>query len=545
MRWSRACARGKLKKEDDVREALVERLVGDAAGAGASGAASRGRPSGPTVILVVGVNGVGKTTTVAKLAHRLKARGAEGAARRGRHLPRRRGRRSCRSGPSGSACRAWRARRAATRRRWRSTRSRRRPRAGSTPCIIDTAGRLHTQDGLMDELRKVVRVVDRGSCRARRTRRCSCSTARWARTRCSRAGCSREAVPPTGLIVTKLDGTARGGAVAALRRELGVPDPVPRPGRGRRRPRAVRCARLRRGLLRRTRTAAQRPRACLAPPRCARHPVKFLKGVGEQRADALRPPRHPHRARPRCGTSRTATSTPPPSPRSRRRAWATRSPWSGGSWRRGCCRPGRGSGSSTRCCATTRGARVRLAGPGVPRPHHRGGAALLVSGPVRFYHGRQMAPREFIILGDADDAEAAPERADPPGLSGHRGAVAQADPRADRPAPRRADPARRRPAARRRCARRSACRRCRTRCARCTARPASAEAELGRRRLAFDELFDLQLMLARARALAKRDSGRHARSSQARPSPRGSRESLPWTLTGRPAAGARARSPPT
>jgi hypothetical protein len=37
------------------------------------------------------------------------------------------------------------------------------------------------------------------------------------------------------------------------------------------------------------------------------------------------------------------------------------------------------------------------------------GQLLLVSGPVRFYHGRQMAPREFIILGDADDAESAPE----------------------------------------------------------------------------------------------------------------------------------------
>ena len=57
------------------------------------------------------------------------------------------------------------------------------------------------------------------------------------------------------------------------------------------------------------------------------------------------------------------------------------------------------------------------------------GQLLLVSGPVRFYHGRQLAPREFIILGDADEVDAAPEGHDPPDLSRHGGPWAPADTR--------------------------------------------------------------------------------------------------------------------
>ena len=128
-----------------------------------------------------------------------------------------------------------------------------------------------------------------------------------------------------------------------------------------------------------------------------------------------------------------------------------------------------------------------------------------MSGPVRFYHGRQMAPREFIILGDADDAESAPEGGvilpvypATEGLS-HKHIRALIDRHLDALIPLSPDvlpPALRAalglptlPEA-----------------LRAVHRPASAaEAELGRRRLAFDELFDLQLMLARARALAKRD----------------------------------------
>ncbi|MCU0621878.1 MAG: signal recognition particle-docking protein FtsY, partial [Gemmatimonadales bacterium] len=93
---------------------------------------------------------------------------------------------------------------------------------GVDTVIIDTAGRLHTQEGLMEELRKVTRVIGRrvpgaphetllvldgtvGQNALQQGRLFSAVTA------------------PTGLIVTKLDGSARGGAVAALRRELGLP----------------------------------------------------------------------------------------------------------------------------------------------------------------------------------------------------------------------------------------------------------------------------------------------------------------------------------
>jgi ATP-dependent DNA helicase RecG len=160
----------------------------------------------------------------------------------------------------------------------------------------------------------------------------------------------------------------------------------------------------------------------------------------------------------------------------------------------------------------------------------REGQLLLVSGPVRFYHGRQMAPREFIILGDADDTDSAPEGLILPiypateGL-GHKQIRSLIDRHLDALIPLIADllPPERRaalglptlPDA-----------------LRVVHRPSSAaEAETGRRRLAFDELFDVQLMLARARALAKRDKGGLAQVSNATFTRR-LRESLPWPLTG-------------
>ncbi len=158
------------------------------------------------------------------------------------------------------------------------------------------------------------------------------------------------------------------------------------------------------------------------------------------------------------------------------------------------------------------------------------GQTLLVSGPVRFYHGRQMAPREYLILADADgDADplgggkVLPVYPATEGLSHKviRGLVdrhldqlvaASPDiiPEAVRSAaglPRLAD------------------------ALRMVHRPQTvAEAEQGRRRLAFDELLDLQLMLVRARTIAKR-----ARSGVAfeikRDFTTRLRESLPWALT--------------
>ena len=212
---------GKLKKEDDVREALIERLSAMLRGPEHPERIARAT-SGLTVILVVGVNGVGKTTTVAKLAKRLKGEGTEGPARGRRYLACRCGVAAaglgssaigveCVAGTQGGdpAAVAFDAIEAATAR-------------GLDTVIIDTAGRLHTQDNLMDELKKVMRVVTRKVPGApHETLLVLDGTV--GQNAIQQGRLFGEAVQPTGVIVTKLDGTARGGAVAALRRELGVP----------------------------------------------------------------------------------------------------------------------------------------------------------------------------------------------------------------------------------------------------------------------------------------------------------------------------------
>ena len=93
---------------------------------------------------------------------------------------------------------------------------------GLDTVVVDTAGRLHTQEGLMDELRKVVRVV------ARRLPGAPHETllvldGTVGQNAVQQGRLFAQAVKPTGIVVTKLDGSARGGAVTALRRELGLP----------------------------------------------------------------------------------------------------------------------------------------------------------------------------------------------------------------------------------------------------------------------------------------------------------------------------------
>jgi fused signal recognition particle receptor len=93
---------------------------------------------------------------------------------------------------------------------------------GLDTVIVDTAGRLHTQEGLMEELRKVVRVV------ARRVPGAPHETllvldGTVGQNAIQQGRLFGEAVSPTGIVITKLDGSARGGAVVALRRELALP----------------------------------------------------------------------------------------------------------------------------------------------------------------------------------------------------------------------------------------------------------------------------------------------------------------------------------
>ena len=88
--------------------------------------------------------------------------------------------------------------------------------------IVDTAGRLHTQTNLMDELAKVRRVIA-GRLTARRTRRCSSSTRRPGQNGLQQARLFSEAVGVTGVALTKLDGSAKGGVAVAIAYELGLP----------------------------------------------------------------------------------------------------------------------------------------------------------------------------------------------------------------------------------------------------------------------------------------------------------------------------------
>jgi fused signal recognition particle receptor len=176
----------------------------------------------PTVILVVGVNGTGKTTTIGKIAWHLqqelgrsvliaagdtfRAAAAEQletwAERSGAELVR---------GAAGSdpgavvfdAIEAAKAR-------------------GRDVVIVDTAGRLHTQQHLMDELRKVRKVIAAQALGAPHETLLTID-ATTGQNGLRQALLFREAVDVDGIVLTKLDGTAKGGIALAIAQELGVP----------------------------------------------------------------------------------------------------------------------------------------------------------------------------------------------------------------------------------------------------------------------------------------------------------------------------------
>ena len=159
------------------------------------------------------------------------------------------------------------------------------------------------------------------------------------------------------------------------------------------------------------------------------------------------------------------------------------------------------------------------------------GQTLLVSGPVRFYHGRQMAPREYVILADADSdgdpltaGKVLPVYPATEGLS-HKVIRSLIDRHLDQLISLSHDDL---PEAQRQSLDLPAL----PDALRSVHRPASAEeAEQGRRRLAFDELFDLQLMLIRARTVAKRHRSGVAFTVKRQLTTQ-LKERLPWELTG-------------
>jgi fused signal recognition particle receptor len=176
----------------------------------------------PTVILVVGVNGTGKTTTIGKLAWHLRQTlnrdvviGAADTFRAAAvEQLERWGERAgvdVVKGPEGSDPGAV-AFDAIARGRER----------GADVVIIDTAGRLHTQQNLMEELAKVRRVITKQMPDAPHETLMTVD-ATTGQNGVRQAKLFGEAVDVTGIILTKLDGTAKGGIALAIANELGIP----------------------------------------------------------------------------------------------------------------------------------------------------------------------------------------------------------------------------------------------------------------------------------------------------------------------------------
>ena len=197
----------------ELRKILLQKLsVGDAA---------LDTAKSPTVILVIGVNGVGKTTSIGKLAARLKGEGKKVLL--------------CAGDTSGAAAadqlEIW-ANRAGV--------PIVRQHEGADPgavlfdalqaakardvdvVLCDTAGRLHNKQNLMNELAKLRKIIDRELPEAGRETLLVLD-ATTGQNGLIQARSFKETAGLTGIVLTKLDGTAKGGIVIAIARELGVP----------------------------------------------------------------------------------------------------------------------------------------------------------------------------------------------------------------------------------------------------------------------------------------------------------------------------------
>jgi fused signal recognition particle receptor len=200
----------------DLGEALVEEVTSLLGEPGTLDVAAR-----PSVLLVVGVNGTGKTTTIGKLAHRLDEHGRSvilaaadtfraAAEEQLEVWAERAGVDFVGSERGGDpAAVAYDAIEAAEAR-------------GREVVVVDTAGRLHTQTNLMEELTKIRRVIER------RLEGAPHETllvidATTGQNGVQQARLFRDAVEVTGVALTKLDGSAKGGVAVAIAHELGLP----------------------------------------------------------------------------------------------------------------------------------------------------------------------------------------------------------------------------------------------------------------------------------------------------------------------------------
>ena len=209
-------ANDKITSVSQVRETMKDIVAGVVWG----GSYLRLRTK-PSIILVIGVNGVGKTTTIGKLALRLKSMGRSvilGAADTFRAA-------------AIEQLQVWADRAdvpiikhgegadpaAVVYDTIQSGKAK-----NADVIIIDTAGRLHNKKNLMDELNKISRVIDRELPDASRETLLVLD-ATTGQNAVNQAKDFKEAAGITGIILTKLDGTARGGVVLAINNELDVP----------------------------------------------------------------------------------------------------------------------------------------------------------------------------------------------------------------------------------------------------------------------------------------------------------------------------------
>lgn len=211
--------KGKVRGGEGLRGALAEEVREILRPAGE--AYLRAADKGPTVYLIVGVNGTGKTTSVAKLAHRLREEGQSvlvaaadtwraGAVEQLSTWAERVGAEFVGGQQGGDAAAvAYDAIEAGIAR-------------GIDVVLIDTAGRLHTHRNLMEELQKVDRVV-RKKIEGAPHETLIVLDATIGQNALSQVKAFGEAVDLSGIVLAKMDSTARGGIVVALQEEHGLP----------------------------------------------------------------------------------------------------------------------------------------------------------------------------------------------------------------------------------------------------------------------------------------------------------------------------------
>ena len=207
---------GRIKEKDQVIEALksiLEDMIGEGGELDLSGE--------PTIILVIGVNGAGKTTSIGKISNRLISKGkkvvvaaadtfraaaidqlAVWCERSGADIVKQ-------NEGSDPAAVVFDAVNYAKKR-------------GADVLIVDTAGRLHNKTNLMNELAKINRVIDK-ECPGAVRENLLVLDATTGQNAILQAKEFRNAADITGLVLNKLDGTAKGGIVISIKQELGIP----------------------------------------------------------------------------------------------------------------------------------------------------------------------------------------------------------------------------------------------------------------------------------------------------------------------------------